>query len=95
MDVLRVFMKDAKDEDWEIKVAGQRVQTIKKDEFEGGSLDFGTEVVSSQDGKISYLLGASPGASTAVYIMMEVIQNAFPELLETEDGKRKIEAMMP
>jgi malate dehydrogenase (quinone) len=95
MDVLRKFMKDAKDEDWEIKVAGQRVQTIKKDEFEGGSLEFGTEVVSSKDGKISCLLGASPGASTAVSIMMEVIENAFPELLDTPQGKKTMEAMMP
>ncbi len=46
MESLRTFMRDAKNEDWEILVAGQRVQTIKRNKFEGGSLEFGTELVS-------------------------------------------------
>ena len=95
MDALRVFVKDAKNEDWEVLIAGQRVQTIKKDEFEGGKLEFGTEIVSSSDGKITCLLGASPGASTSVQIMMEVIEKAFPEITNSVEGKRKIEEMMP
>ncbi len=95
MNALRVFMKDAKDEDWHIVVAGQRVQTIKKDAFEGGKLEFGTEIVSSKDGRITCLLGASPGASTSVTIMMEVLNKAFPELLSTDHGKATLEKMIP
>ena len=95
MDELRVFLKDAKSEDWELKVAGQRVQIIKKDEEEGGTLEFGTDVVHSNDGTITALLGASPGASTAVHIMLEVLQQAFPEKLETLEGAEKLSKMIP
>ena len=34
----------------------------------GGVLQFGTEIVSSADNSLAALLGASPGASTAVWI---------------------------
>jgi malate dehydrogenase (quinone) len=95
MDSLRVFLKDAKSEDWEIMVAGQRVQTIKKDEFEGGSLEFGTQLVSSKDGRITCLLGASPGASTSVKIMLDVLEKAFPELTSSEKGKEQLNKMVP
>lgn len=95
MESLRAFVKDAKSEDWEILVAGQRVQTIKKDEFEGGSLEFGTQLVSSKDGKITCLLGASPGASTSVKIMLEVLEKAFPELTLSEKGKEQLNKMVP
>jgi len=95
MDALRVFVKDAKDEDWKVVVAGQRVQTIKKDEYEGGKLEFGTEIVSSTCGKITCLLGASPGASTSVKIMMDVLVNAYPEILSTKESKEILETMIP
>ncbi|MCH3885108.1 malate dehydrogenase (quinone) [Tenacibaculum aquimarinum] len=95
MEALRKFMKDAKDEDWEVVKAGQRVQIIKKDEFEGGKLQFGTEVISSKDGSITCLLGASPGASTATSIMLNVIEKAFPELLNTNEGKEKMKQIIP
>ena len=95
MESLRAFVKDAKNEDWEIVVAGQRVQTIKKDEFEGGSLEFGTQLVSSKDGKITCLLGASPGASTSVRIMLDVLEKAFPEIMSTEKGKEQLAKMVP
>ncbi|WP_116769573.1 malate dehydrogenase (quinone) [Maribacter litoralis] len=95
MALLREFVKDAKNEDWEILVAGQRVQTIKRDEFEGGSLEFGTQLVSSKDGRITCLLGASPGASTSVKIMLDVIEKAFPELINSVQGKEKLNAMVP
>ncbi|WP_299801172.1 malate dehydrogenase (quinone) [uncultured Maribacter sp.] len=95
MDSLRVFLKDAKSEEWEIMVAGQRVQTIKKDEFEGGSLEFGTQLVSSKDGRITCLLGASPGASTSVKIMLDVLEKAFPELTSSEKGKEQLNKMVP
>ena len=95
MDDLRKFIKDADDKDWEIKVAGQRVQIIKKDEFEGGKLEFGTEVISSKDGSITCLLGASPGASTAVKIMLDVLQQAFPEILKTPEAQEKLQKIVP
>jgi malate dehydrogenase (quinone) len=60
-------------------VAGQRVQIIKKDPKKGGILQFGTELVSAQDGSIAALLGASPGASVTVSIMLELIERCFPE----------------
>ncbi len=84
MESLRKFMKYAKDEDWEVVKAGQRVQIIKKDEFEGGKLQFGTEVISSKNGSVTCLLGASPGASTATSIMLNVLEKAFPEILEKQ-----------
>ena len=76
---LQVFVPTAKLEDWELLVAGQRVQVIK-DTKEGGkgTLQFGTEVVTSADGSVAALLGASPGASTAVHAMLDVLQRCFP-----------------
>ncbi|MBW2962498.1 malate dehydrogenase (quinone) [Mesonia aestuariivivens] len=95
MDDLRTFVKDAKSEDWKLKVAGQRVQIIKKDEKQGGTLEFGTDVVHDKGGSITALLGASPGASTAVHIMIDVIKLAFPELLEDEEKVKTLSKMIP
>lgn len=91
---LREFIPNAKSEDWDIVVAGQRVQVIKDTETGGkGTLQFGTEVVSAADGSIAALLGASPGASTAVSIMLELIQKCFPEQLKAWEPK--IKEMIP
>ncbi|TQJ31366.1 malate dehydrogenase (quinone) [Microbacterium sp. SLBN-146] len=79
VDSLREFMPTAKDEDWELLQAGQRAQVMKKDPEKGGILQFGTEVVTSADGSIAGLLGASPGASTAVSIMLGLLKTCFPE----------------
>lgn len=95
MEELRTFIKDAKNEDWYIKVAGQRVQTIKRDAYEGGKLEFGTQLVSSTDGKITCLLGASPGASTAPKIMLDVLEKAFPEIMQSKKGKEKLKIIVP
>jgi len=94
MEELRDFVPGAKSEDWDLIVAGQRVQVIK-DTVEGGkgTLQFGTEVVSAADGSIAALLGASPGASTAVHVMLEVIEKCFPQYLEA--WKPKIKEMIP
>lgn len=95
MESLRKFIKKAKSEDWDVVKAGQRVQIIKKDEYEGGKLQFGTEVISSKDGSITCLLGASPGASTATSIMFSVLEKAFPELLNTPKAKKLLKKMVP
>lgn len=73
------FMPTAKRDDWYPITAGQRVQVIKKDAEKGGVLQFGTEVVTGAEGTIAGLLGASPGASTAVPIMFDVIERCFPD----------------
>lgn len=79
VDSLRTFMPTAKDQDWTLINAGQRAQVMKKDAEKGGVLQFGTEVVASADGTIAGLLGASPGASTAVPIMLGLLKRCFPE----------------
>ncbi len=79
---LQQFVPSAKPEDWYPITAGQRVQVIKRDRKKIGVLQFGTEVVSSADGSIAGLLGASPGASTAVPIMLELIEKCFPDRME-------------
>lgn len=79
VDNLRTFVPTARDEDWELIQAGQRAQVMKKDREKGGILQFGTEVVAAEDGTIAGLLGASPGASTAVPIMLGLLKRCFPE----------------
>ncbi|MGN6426180.1 malate:quinone oxidoreductase [uncultured Leifsonia sp.] len=79
LKALQEFMPTAKQEDWELITAGQRVQVMKKDAKKGGVLQFGTEVVAAEDGSIAGLLGASPGASTAVPIMIDLLKRCFPD----------------
>ncbi|GAB3989912.1 malate:quinone oxidoreductase [Spirosoma daeguense] len=95
LNALREYYPDAKMEDWELEIAGQRVQVIKKDEEEGGVLEFGTEVVSAADGSIAALLGASPGASTAVSIMFDLLKRCFPEQSASEAWQQKLKEMIP
>ena len=78
MEMLREFYPEAKDEDWKVVVAGQRVQIIKEDKVNGGGkLQFGTEVIVSKDKSIAALLGASPGASTSYSVMKNVMEQCF------------------
>ena len=95
MKELQAYLPNARKEDWELKIAGQRVQVIKKDAHEGGVLEFGTEVVSAADGSIAALLGASPGASTAVAIMLNLLQTCFKNELATDDWQKKLRKMIP
>lgn len=95
MHELREYYPEARDEDWELKVAGQRVQVIKKDEHEGGVLEFGTEVVSAADGSIAALLGASPGASTSVAIMLKVLNTCFKEKMQSAEWLEALTDMIP
>lgn len=90
---LQEFMPTAKSEDWELLNAGQRAQVIKRDKVKGGVLQFGTEVITSRDGSISGLLGASPGASTAVHIMIEVLERSFAEKIP--NLTKKLQKIVP
>lgn len=94
MEELREFIPNAKLEDWDIVVAGQRVQVIKDTEAKGkGTLQFGTEVVSAADGSVAALLGASPGASTAVHVMLELFEKCFPQHMN--EWAPKLKEMIP
>lgn len=95
LDSLKQFMPTAKMEDWQIEKAGQRVQVIKKDPKHGGILEFGTEVVSSADGSIAALLGASPGASTSVAIMINLLKRCFPDRAKSDPYRKKLREMIP
>ena len=95
LDFLKLYYPEANDDDWKLETAGQRVQIIKKDEEEGGVLKFGTEVVTNEDGSLSALLGASPGASTSVSIMIDVLKKSFPDHMASEDWKKKMKEMIP
>jgi malate dehydrogenase (quinone) len=92
---LREFFPNAKQEDWSVEVAGQRVQIIKKDPTHGGVLEFGTELVIASDHSIVAMLGASPGASTAVWIMLQVIERSFPEKLKTGGWSAMLRKIIP
>ncbi|BDY31141.1 MAG: malate dehydrogenase (quinone) [Mycolicibacterium mageritense] len=78
VDTLREFAPSAVDSDWELDIAGQRVQVIRR-KGAGGVLEFGTTVLSAADGSIAGLLGASPGASTAVPAMLDVLERCFAD----------------
>ncbi|WP_026908315.1 malate:quinone oxidoreductase [Paucisalibacillus globulus] len=94
MEELREFIPNAKSEDWDMVVAGQRVQVIKESEAGvKGTLQFGTEVVNAADGSVAALLGASPGASTAVHVMLDVLSRCFPERMD--EWEPKIKEMVP
>jgi malate dehydrogenase (quinone) len=95
LEALREYLPNAKMEDWELEIAGQRVQVIKKDPEGGGILEFGTEVVSAADGSIAALLGASPGASTAVSIMLDLMKRCFKDKVNSTQWQEKIKEMIP
>lgn len=93
IEALREFIPNAKSEDWELLVAGQRVQVIKDTPNGKGTLQFGTEVVTSKDGSVAALLGASPGASTAVTVMLQILEQCFPDT--KQEWFAKIKEMIP
>ncbi len=92
---LRNFFPDAREEDWELKMAGQRVQIIKQVEGGGGKLEFGTEIVAAQDGTLAALLGASPGASTAANAMLDVLERCFPEKFASSEWQARMKELVP
>lgn len=94
-ETLRAFYPQVEENDWREEVAGQRVQIIKKDPVHGGILQFGTEIVNSADQSIAAMLGASPGASTAVAIMLQVIERCFTAQLDNGGWIERLREIIP
>lgn len=92
---LKKYFPDARFEDWELYKAGQRVQIMKKDAKEGGVLKLGTEIIHNEDGSLAALLGASPGASTSVSIMLDVLEKCFADKMQSDEWKLKLKEMIP
>jgi malate dehydrogenase (quinone) len=92
---LQDYFPMANPKDWRLEVAGQRVQIIKPDAQRGGILEFGTELVPAADGSLVALLGASPGASTAVWITLNVIERCFQDKLKTGGWTAKLKEIIP
>jgi malate dehydrogenase (quinone) len=92
---LREYFPGAQPKDWRLEVAGQRVQIIKPDPRRGGILEFGTELVPAADGSLIALLGASPGASTAVFIAINVLERCFGNELKAGGWNAKLKDIIP
>jgi malate dehydrogenase (quinone) len=95
MQTLRQFYPKAQNADWHLESAGKRVQVIKHCDDNGGKLEFGTEIVAAQDGSITALLGASPGASVSVQAMINVLERCFADDSKTEAWQQKIRSIVP
>jgi len=91
---LKRFLPLVSPSDWKLSIAGQRVQIIKQTQ-KGGVLKMGTEVVTSSDGSLAALLGASPGASTAVTIMIEVLNRCWHEKMKTSQWQKRMIELFP
>ena len=94
IETLKGFLPHVAPNDWKLSIAGQRVQIIKQTS-KGGVLKMGTEVVTSSDGSLAALLGASPGASTAVTIMIEVLNRCWQEKMKSSKWQRKLLELFP
>ena len=94
-EMLTRYYPEARFEDWDLITAGQRVQIIKKDDKEGGVLKFGTEIITNGDNTLAALLGASPGASTAVSIMLNVLKTCFETEIKSKTWGAKLKLMIP
>ena len=94
-NALKEYFPEAKQSDWKLWQAGQRVQIVKKDADKGGVLKLGTEIVTDQQKTIAALLGASPGASTAAPIMLNVIEKLFPHQVKTPQWQARIKQVVP
>ena len=92
---LKEYYPNARKEDWKLIQAGQRVQIIKKDPEKGGVLKLGTEIVTDQQKTLDALLGASPGASTAAPITLNVMKELFPQQFASAEWQQKIRAIIP
>jgi malate dehydrogenase (quinone) len=95
LESLRKFYPNLNPADWRLEIAGQRVQIIKKDAKKGGILQFGTELVAAEDGTIAALLGASPGASVTVSIMLNLIERCFAAQAGSDAWAAKLKEIFP
>lgn len=95
LDALKKFIPNANIEDWVLEEAGQRVQVIKKNKEKIGVLEFGTEIVHSANGTVAALLGASPGASTSVSIMLELLEKCFKDKMQSPEWQAKLTEIFP
>jgi malate dehydrogenase (quinone) len=93
--MLQEYYPTAPAKDWQLAVAGQRVQIIKPDQEKGGLLEFGTELVASSDRSLVALLGASPGASTAAFIAISVLEKCFANELTASAWLPKLKTIIP
>jgi malate dehydrogenase (quinone) len=89
------YFPKANPADWKLQVAGQRVQIIKPDTKRGGALEFGTELVGAADHSLVALLGASPGASTAAFIAIRVLEKCFASQLTPDAWLPKLAEIIP
>lgn len=92
---LKAYYPDASPDDWKLEVAGQRVQIIKPDPEKGGVLEFGTELVVASDRSLVALLGASPGASTAAFIAISVLEKCFADRLTNAAWLPRLKEIIP
>ncbi|MFN4088851.1 MAG: malate dehydrogenase (quinone) [Alphaproteobacteria bacterium] len=92
---LRRFYPNADASQWRLVEAGQRVQIIKINENGGGDLEFGTELVTSEDRTLAALLGASPGASTSAAIMVDALERLFPERFASKAWQATLRDLIP
>ncbi|MGB7323789.1 MAG: malate dehydrogenase (quinone) [Rubripirellula sp.] len=93
--LLRTFYPAADAKDWRLMDAGIRVQAIKREDGEAGIVHYGTEIVTDKDKSIAALLGASPGASVSVALMLKVIQDCLPDLIAPADAAARMKEMIP
>ncbi|TCL46834.1 malate dehydrogenase (quinone) [Raoultella planticola] len=93
-EALREYYPEANKEDWRLWQAGQRVQIIKRN-GKKGVLRLGTEVVSDDEGTVAALLGASPGASTAAPIMLQLMEKVFKEKVQSAAWQAKLKEIVP
>ena len=93
-EALREYYPEANKEDWRLWQAGQRVQIIKRN-GKKGVLRLGTEVVSDDEGTVAALLGASPGASTAAPIMLQLMETVFKEKVQSAAWQAKLKEIVP
>lgn len=90
VDALRRFFPEAKESEWTLADAGQRVQVIKH-----GKLEFGTEIVTAKDGSLAALLGASPGASVAAHAMTGVLERCFADRMQDAGWQQRMKELIP
>ncbi len=95
LELLRTYYPEAREEDWRLIDAGIRVQAIKKEDGATGIVHYGTEVVTDKDNSLAALLGASPGASVSTSIMMNVVQQCFPQLVEGSQALSNVQQWIP